>query len=393
MYKTNSFRFVISLLCVTLFIVPQAVWSGVSDIEEMSANSWMEIPNTHLSSVAADPSQYPFLTRSTSSINNILDYSGAAFDTTRNRLVVWGGGHNSYDGNELYAYDVDTSTWHRLTEPSQPNLCGQVNSDGTPNSRHTYNGLAYIEHADRFFGLGGALACGPGSCGADITWTFNFASRQWENRNPSGSLPRTMCENIAAYDPETKKVWWFDGNSSNTSGLYSYDYSMNQWTRHASDVYYVRRTAVVDTKRGLLIVIGKGEVVAYDIRNGNYAKQVWNTSGGANLIGKEKPGVAYDPATDRIVGWAGGSVYALNPDTKVWTAYSAPGAPSTYKLVGIYGLWRYVPSVNAFIVVTSPNANVHFYKFSTGGGAPTPSVDTMPPSAPTNLQGSSVSSQ
>jgi hypothetical protein len=377
------------LLIVFLFVFfsPQFVWGDVSHIvAQMPADTWMEVPNTRLVDVAADPNQFPFLVRSSSNISNIFDYSGAVFDTKRNQLVIWGGGHNSYDGNEVYAFDVMSLTWKRLTDPSEPNTCQQVSVDGTPTSRHTYNGMAYIEHADRFFATGGALACYSGGCGANITWIFDFTTAQWSNRNPLGMLPTTTCENIAAYDPETRKVWWFDGDFSNANGLWSYDYDQNQWTKHNSDLI-TRRTATIDTKRGLLIVVGKGNVLSYGIREKNYLKQVWNTTGGEYFIGSQKPGLAYDPTTDRIVGWAGGSVYALNPDTKIWTQHSAEGAPSTEAIVGVYGLWRYVPSLNAFVVVTSPLGNVHFYKFSAGAGFPPPidPVDILSPAPPSDL--------
>jgi len=93
--------------------------------------------------------------------NVIGAWCSGVLDTKRNRLVVWGGGHNDYYGNEVYAFDISTFTWHRLNDPSpikDKNICGPYNPDSTPVSRHTYGGLAYIAHADRFFGLGGSQA-------------------------------------------------------------------------------------------------------------------------------------------------------------------------------------------------------------------------------------------
>jgi len=293
----------------------------------------------------------------------VIAYSGGVFDSKRNRLVIWGGGHADYQGNEIYAFDTDTLTWERLTDPSDPNLGEQVNRDGTPNSRHTYNGVAYIEHADRLFASGGSLA-GPGSCGADKTWIFDFNSMQWTDMNPAVT-PRTDCENISAYDPETKKVWWFD-----LPGLWSYRYDTNTWVQHNEDFVINGRTAVMGTKRGLLVVVGQGEVITYNIRGGDYTKQVWSTSGGSSFIDSWAPGLAYDPVSDRIVGWAGKSVYALNPDTKVWTEHSAPGTPryNGGSDSGLYGLWRYIPNLNAFIVMTGADVNIYFYKLSEGEG-------------------------
>ncbi len=325
-------------------------------VASLPGNSWLEIPNSRLESVGADPEKYSDL-QAYMGVQGITAYSGGVFDSKRNRLVIWGGGHADYRGNEIYVFDVDTLQWGRLTEPSEANLCEQVNKDGTPNSRHTYNGIAYIEHADRMFGSGGALACNPGGCGADKTWTFDFENKKWMDMSPV-RRPRTDCENVSAYDPESKKVWWFD-----VPGLWSYSYDTNKWKQHNDD-FISARTAVVDTKRGLLVVVGQGEVVVYNIRNKNYRQRKWQTRGAEPLIKKLSPGLAYDPVSDRIVGWAGGSVYSLNMDTKVWTEHKAAGGPNIESLNDVYGLWRYVPSLKAFIVMTGTHKNIYFYKLT-----------------------------
>ena len=48
-------------------------------------------------------------------------WAGGAYDTLRNRLYVTGGGHLSYYGNEIYAFDIPTLKWLRITDP-QPLL-------------------------------------------------------------------------------------------------------------------------------------------------------------------------------------------------------------------------------------------------------------------------------
>jgi len=39
-------------------------------------------------------------------------------DTKSNRLIIWGGGHGDYFGNEVYGLDLNNMTMSRLTEPS-----------------------------------------------------------------------------------------------------------------------------------------------------------------------------------------------------------------------------------------------------------------------------------
>lgn len=54
--------------------------------------------------------------------NVINAQSGAAADTRRNRLYLWGGGHGDYSGNEIYALDLNASpvTLRRVTDPTLP---------------------------------------------------------------------------------------------------------------------------------------------------------------------------------------------------------------------------------------------------------------------------------
>jgi hypothetical protein len=163
-------------------------------------------------------------------------------------------------------------------------------------------------------------------------------------------------------------VWWGESRSPNSAngGLYSYDYDGNRWTKHTADSFYYQ-TATVDTRRGMLVAAGNGKLFAYDIRGGGAPlRQVWRSSGGDALIAKQNPGFEYDASADRLVGWAGGSVYSLNPETKVWEVFDAPGSPkpTTY---GIFGRWRYVPALKVFVVVTGIDENVHFYKLPAKG--------------------------
>jgi hypothetical protein len=325
--------------------------------ETMSANSWLSVTNTPMGAVAPTYGQFPGTWGVGGPSQVIGAWGGAALDTKRSQLILWGGGHADYYGNELYAFDIPTLSWSRITDPFiNPVLDQEVNADGTPNSRHTYSGLAYISHADRFFGIGGSLA-GIGFAGCNRTWTFDFTTNKWSDRNPV-SGPATGFGFNCSYDSTTKKVWL-----GTITGLWSYDYNQNIWMNHNSDNFYYH-TSTMDTKRGTYVVVGNGEVFSYDIANGNYVKNVWSTTGGDRFIANGQIGFDYDPVSDRYVGFSSDSVYALDPVTKTWTAYGPAGAPGVPN--GIFGRWRYVPSVNAFILVTSASDDVHFYKFSAG---------------------------
>jgi hypothetical protein len=329
-------------------------------IQQMPANSWYEVPNSQMDAVKADfPYDLP------GNIDGLLAYSGAAFDTKRNRLIVWGGGHNNYYGNEVYTFDLTDFTWERITEPSPPttkDACVAILADGNPNSRHTYFNLDYIpEPVDKFFSTpGGSTSCNSGG-GDRNTWTFDFDTKKWLNMESTGEAVISWAPTESAYDPINHKVY-----STSPGGLYSYDVESNHWQRLNSTAIRGDRGVAVDTKRHLLVVVGHGEVVVYDIGNEDYKPQFWNTTGGEFNVSGYRPGVNYDPVADRVVVWDGGAVQALDMDNKEWTALAV--APQEPYSVGTYGRFRYSPIENAYVVVNSAYENVLVYKLTEGGG-------------------------
>jgi hypothetical protein len=355
----------------------------LQDPATMAPDTWMAAPDSKMKAVAPTNGQFPGTWGVGGPAMVLLAWGGGTLDTQRSRLILWGGGHADYYGNELYAFDIPTLKWSRLTDPFvNPVMDQEVNADGTPNSRHTYSGLAYIAHADRFFGQAGSLA-GVGFAKCDRSWTFDFAAKKWTDRAPATSPGGGFGVNCS-YDPATKKLWWGGG-----SGLWSYDYDANTWTKHNDDGFYYN-TSAIDTKRGQMLVIGNGSFFSYDLKNATYVKQPWPTTGAADLIAKGNVGFDYDPTADRFVAWAGGTPYLLDPATKTWTTGTATGAPGAGSN-GIYGRWRYVPSVNAFVVVTGIDDNVYFYKASPSAGSPSP-APAPPAPAPAPAPGPQQSS-
>jgi hypothetical protein len=351
------------LLCLA------ALATAAVDLVNMPANTWVQIPNTHLNSVA--PSGW--------SANVIDAWGGAALDTKRNRLIVWGGGHNDYYGNELYVYEIDNERWVRLTNPTTNYAtCSDNNSDGTPVSRHTYGGLAYIESADRFFGIGGCPGCPNGGCGLNKTWTYDFANSRWQNMSPTGTIPGTCCGDVCAYDPSTGKIYFGDSGAwacgSSKYGLYVYNSSTNTWTKLTSDMFIGAMD--IDTKRHALLSLGPVSgydstwVTSFDLNLASPTRVKWATSRGNNQVNTRND-LAYDPASDKYVVWDGTLVWTLDPVTKSWASLNpAGGPPNNVAGVtnGVYGRWRYVPKVNAFISVVGISTNVYFYKLTAGMG-------------------------
>ncbi len=362
-----------------------------------TALGFSALPNTKIRSVCAADHGFPQVGGNDGCPGITLAWNGGVFDTARNRMIVWGGGHRDYEGNEIYAINLDTQTIERITDPGLPTAssCTEAIAGGTqPNSRHTYDGIEYVPGADKMFVFGGSLACSTGEFGAD-TWMFSFATKTWQRMNPSGTNPRAIPGIVTAYDPNTGLVFLYDDLF-----FYSYNPSTNAYTRLTSVQqaigYHLNATIDPVRKKFIMVgfdsVAGGGRVWSVDIAPGStYSLQQVATNGGSAIIGTLYPGVAYDPVADRIVGWSDNTpnvVYSLNLDTRQWTATSASGGP-TPAGNGTHGRWRYSPTSNAFVLVNRVDDDVLIYRASTaGGGAP----DTQAPSTPTALAASAVSS-
>jgi len=369
------------ILSTTLILTLSAVCSDAAGIP--TTPGWRQIPNTDLQT-QCPPNNF------NNSGYDFFDYcryvteawNGGAFDTKRNRLIIWGGGHANYSGNEIYALDLNTLTMQRLNDPGLPVVtAGQPEAivNGTqPNSRHTYDGIAYMANIDRLFVYGGSLTySGYASNG---TWTFNFATNKWQNMNPSGDNPGYDYGDVSAYDPNSGKVFLHSNHY-----LFSYNFTANTWTRLTDNNpidYHL--SATLDPVRKKFVMVGAGRVYTYDVSAGStYARTTLVTSGGDAIVSSSYPGLAYDSVRDRIVAWNGGdTVYSLNLDTGVWASVTYSGGPGTAVPTGTFDRWSYVPTLNAFVLVNMARQNAYSFRFSSS----TPSGAQGAPAAPSDVR-------
>lgn len=315
-------------------------------------------------------------------------WNSAIFDQTRNRMIIWGGGHNDYYGNEIYAIDLNTLASSRLTDPGQPYATPSCPSapetlaGGTqPNSRHTYDALTYIAHMDEMFIWGGSLSpCGSPS---DGTWVFNFGARAWTQLFPGGDFPPGNVSegSVAVYDPVSGNVYLKDNA---TGYLYRYSRAANTYTRLTNSFTSsnTHTKGVIDPSRRRLLIAGGGSAWLFDLTNTNPAAQNPSLAGCTNIVSADQGGLVYSPKIDRIVGWNGGNtITLLNLDTNSCTTQSFSGGPS--RIIngqwdnGIYGRWQYSVTSDVFVYYGDVDSNAFGLRIS-----PT---ETVAPSTPSSV--------
>ncbi len=338
---------------------------SVMRISIPTASGWHEIPNTQLKTQCPHVNEYHL----GNCENVIAAWSGAIADTKRNRMIIWGGGHVDYSGNELYALDLNSLKMTRLNDPSLPDSSGNclpANPDGTPASRHTYNGMAYLTNVDKMLAFNGSLACGSGANTSFDAWTNDLATLQWARESYTGTSPGTESPswafgNTADYDPNTNLVF-----ATDPGGLYSYDSARHVWARLSKRTMDYHMSAVVDPVRRLYILFGGtsaagGGILVANIEKGSkYQITDWNSvvHGCEELQNAIYPGLAYNPVRKSVVGWTGGdAVYLFNPSTRSCSKLTYPGGPGPAQKNGTFGRFRYFPSLGVFALVNSATQN------------------------------------
>ncbi|MBS2033259.1 MAG: hypothetical protein JST54_35625 [Deltaproteobacteria bacterium] len=341
---------------------------------------WCDLPGTHMRDVCPDASLCGGIQAYEGCSGVLNDWGGAALDSSQNMLILWGGGHHGYFGNEVYALDLNRLVMLRLNDPSDvsgfdPNNCDAPDAypDGRPVSRHTYDGLTYIPSSYELFSWSGAKApCGYS--GTDI-WTLDLptvgstalgGAAPWTERDStvtSGQL-RADPGSVSDYDAHDDQVvfddlyslWSFSDATGVTLLL---DHSNNALDDHM--------TGRIDPVNHLFIVMGNasaapaGGVFAFDLTTNPPTRSDWTSqvTGCDGLIQASYPGLSYDTQLNKFVGWVGGNtVYIFDPSTKSCTTQDYTGGPAA-NANGTFGRFRYVPSLDVFAVVNGVDQDAY----------------------------------
>jgi hypothetical protein len=402
-YKTLlAFVFCLGLFCAPAFgQLPSAVgWTALPASTSLEGSGACPANN-----FGGDP--YPFADNCQ---NVIRTWNGAIADTNQNRLILWGGGHGNYFGNEIYSLNLTANpiTLTRLKDPTIPtNYANAANCidgippgspDFAPNARESYGGLEFLPGPNRMMIFDGSLACTQGH-GSANTWTISLAglsnSSSWVHEDPtlSGTKPNNDANgpygNIAAYDPNSGLVF-----VSDSEALYTYSYSTNTYNRITSSKGFttgIYLSGAIDPTRKLLVLVGacadsscgpgNGVFVA-DISNpASTTQQNWTSAtladpncaefldGGVNPINASNPGFTFDSVANDFVGWPnqGNSVYIMTPDVanermtcqKLTFANGPPNSSHSNDLpntsYGTFGRFRYFAVIDAFVLVNDWN--------------------------------------
>ena len=348
-------------------------------VDDLKPGEWLEVPDSHMIKAAFPWPKGTVSTQNGIGVAGVMScWSGGAYDAKRDRLLIWGGGHFAYAGNEVYAFDVNALRWERLCDPSLKtdtdyHAGSDVYEDGTPRSCHTYGSIQYVPTVDRLCAFG-TCANFPAARGGKTTWAFDFEKKLWEKKSPVASIG---FESSSAWDPVSERIWC---RMNGSGDLLEWEAVKDAWTKRANhDNRYWDHSAAIDPVGRRYVGAGGKCVHAYDIgAEGKIAQQKLATTGPQDIVESARnPGFQYDPVLDRFVAWDGGAaLFTLDPATWEWRKHEPAAGnkvtPTAACANGTYGRFRYIPSKNAYVVVNDVKQNVFIGRLSDRAAEPVP---------------------
>jgi hypothetical protein len=234
------------------------------------------------------------------------------YDSTHGRMVLFGGGSPSGYLNDVWEFNVGTSTWTNVTPTNGPSP--------TPRGGHA---MAYDPVRDKIVMHGGSTApfAHPGD-----TWEWDTVNRSWTFK-PNGGIGGGygLVGSAMAFDPNRNEVVLFGGRQYFNNGVSeTYAWNGNNWTNISPSMspsgraYHMMAT---DTARSKIVLFGGWQ--------GNLLNDTWEWNGStwSQITTTVKPlerhlsGFSYDSERGVMVlfgGWNGYAPQYLWNDT--WTS-------------------------------------------------------------------------
>jgi len=309
--------------------------------------------------------------------NIIPAWSGFAWDSRRGDLILYGGGHANYGGNDVYRWRGTTLNWERMSLPSDITSLEDYpwftvdGPNASPKASHTYDNNIYLPIVDRFltfggpnFGLGHTYeiqepdgtvrVTGPyfldparadenkvgGITGSHSQWASPYlgviGAEMWENRDvplnmPDVDFPRHFIDGATGYTQEGGKDVVFVHASYGILSKYTIndvsDPTLDSWEQVGfNDSGWGQGAGAYFPAQDLFVRISPDRFSYWDLSTAGPANSsVVFVPDGPSLddistggYGLGDYGIDYDSPRNRFLLWGGGGdVYALYPPPAV----------------------------------------------------------------------------
>ncbi len=236
----------------------------------------------------------------------------AAIDSTRNRLIAFGGGSGVNWLSDVVALDLATGAWSELAGTAS----GPIGRWG--------HSLVIDEQGDRAILFGGASVAPYGDL-----WAFDLSTQTWSEIQAQNEGPSARRSHLSVYDPATRRMLVFGGfGTTQQNDVWALDLAAAggpTWSELTvlgtppSPREFIPGT--FDRNRGKLLVLGGSTAsgltdtaFALDLRNP--AGPTWSslTTEGGGPGARSGAVVAADAPRDRVLFFGGEATTGLRGD-------------------------------------------------------------------------------
>jgi hypothetical protein len=370
--------------------------------QAMTPGTWTTISKNTLSNVdPADSSatnpNYPSTAPwngSTGQKSVINSWSGGAFASragAKGSLILFGGGHLNYYGSEVYAFDLSTQMWTRVTNPYKGNLSWPYSTgmypDGSPSPPHTYDLIGYHPPSNSFVTFTAAEDNDP-TTRAEVVHMLDLSTKTW--RHSVRNSIQVRDGGWSAYD-STRDVFWFQGggSASTSTAMVKFDPNVDngngtygKYTNYSPQLARTDSVAAYDPNHDILAVATFREytsIYGIDLKNPE-AAPVTLKEGGAAPDKRSASGWEWSPSRSAFIYWrSGAGVYEFAPSGTDWkggtwswsnlTSGSNGTTPQGMEVDnGVYGRFQIVSyqDMDIAVVVNRVDGPVYAFRLPSG---------------------------
>lgn len=205
-----------------------------------------------------------------------MDWGSAVFDTSRDKIVRFSGGHSAYSGTAPQIYDVKTDRYSLPFAPEYPieyvysndQVHGEWSFKGNPwMTGHTYKSTGFDPNLKAFI-----------FAPHDYTYFFDPDAGEW-SRSPDKNPYRSNFYTVTVCATPKGAIAWADVRDNGKPGLWRLDAESRTWKPLPLKGELPSKSAdqhgmAYDAKRDRLLLFSdngpkKGNVASYDLKTGN----------------------------------------------------------------------------------------------------------------------------
>ena len=343
----------------------------------------------------------------------VRTWGSATFDSKRERILYWGGGHCGYEGSDVDAFDVPANTW--IAERQPPSYPERLWNHGVRPAGVTFDGEPWTDHGRRIYAYdpagdrlvmvrpirltsgydpawlrdypaktevaADALVSQPSSYTRYVTWKYDLEAQRWSVLGPAPAGLDTLVSTplgaigVNVYWPGRLNdagynLPWTAAAPPADTGIFLLRGSrwerLNQGGTSPQNLYEMTSLAY-DTRRDQVILHGAGaqrnELWTFDLKTRRWENRRPRVFGAQEAPQCTREAV-YLPDQDVFVTLGGGT-WVYDPAENAWrkTGIPEPGERTGQNRAMVYDAVRGLVLLVAGVGGDDGRASVHALRF------------------------------